>query len=181
MIKRVPSSRFASPEAFHALLVIASLLGLSSCAGSSGEEFDQSTLVLHLDYRSGGDAPLGFLMSFFEDGRIRFQSPRWKVLWSELSEVEGRHLQTLLQSPEFRQTVEIQTREGPEFGCCDAHELGIFLGPEAKPATVWFNSSEPLPKQLYELLRYMNKVGEEHFGRRFSLLFSHESIEARKH
>lgn len=178
LAKRGIQSRWSSPVPFLAILLIVSQLGLNSCSQAAEQEFDPSSIVLHMDYRSGGDAPLGFLMSFFEDGRVRFLSPRWKVAWSQLSKVESQHLQAALQSPEFLRSVEIQIEEGPQFACCDAHEVGIFLGPEATPASVWFNSSEPPPpKRLYELVQFVNRVGKEHFGRRFSIPMPHERIE----
>lgn len=163
--------------AFYAMLVVVSLLGATSCTGPSDQEFDLSSVVLHVEYRSGGDAPLSFLMSFFDDGQIRFLSPRGKVLWSQLTEVESRHLQALRRSPEFKKSVESQVDEGPAFGCCDAHEVGVFLGPTARPATVWFNSSKSAPTPLYDVLRFINEVGEAHFGRRFSLRLPLEKLE----
>lgn len=169
--------KLAISTVFYAVLVVLSMLGGTSCTGPSDQEFDLSGLVLHVEYRSGGDAPLGFLMSFFDDGRIRFLSPRRKVLWSRLTEVENHHLQALRRSPEFQRSIEFQVDEGPTFGCCDAHEVGIFLGPKARPATIWFNSSKSAPTPLYDVLRFINKIGDAHFGRRFSLRLPLEKLE----
>lgn len=173
--------QFARLVALYLIVGMTSLLGGYSCTGSNDQHIDPSSLVLHIEYRSGGDAPLGFIMSFFEDGRIRFLSPRWKVLWSDLSAVEMHHLQDLLGSPEFQRRFELQVKEGPVFGCCDAQEVGIFLGPEARPATVWFDSSKLAPKPLREILEFVDTVGEAHFGRRFSLRLPLQNLEPRDH
>lgn len=145
------------------------LIGLCCCTHKAGEELDTSELILHLDYRSGGDAPLGFLMSFFEDGRVRFLSPRHKERWSRLSTDETKDLQALLRSADFQQGVEIQAREGPRFACCDAEEVGIFLSAVAEPVSVTFTASSAAPQPLYELIRMVNRIGRANFGRRYSL------------
>lgn len=150
-----------------ALVVFALTLGCST--RSTDSDLDLSTLVLHIDYRNGGDAPLGFLMSFFEDGRVRFLSPRWKILWSELSTEEHRSLQEMLRSPSFQKSLEFQAERGPRFACCDTKEVGIFLGLHAQPISVAFSSSAETAEPLLELVKFVNRTGSKHFGRRFSI------------
>ena len=169
-----------SPSPFQAIIlmpaVIALLLAMNSCTRSVDADLDLSRLVLHLDYRSGGDAPLGFLMSFFEDGKIRFLSPRWKILWSQLSDVERRYLEHVLLSPNLREIIQRQAEDGPRFACCDAEEVGIFLGAAAMPASVRFGPSPDAPEELIRLVQFVNSVGEAHFGRKFNLPLPEDDV-----
>lgn len=75
----------------------------------------------------------------------------------------------------------MQARHGPAFGCCDAQEVGIFLEFEGEPVSVRFDRSETAPKPLYELVQFVNRVGQVHFGRRFSLPLPQERIDPRAH
>jgi hypothetical protein len=90
-----------SPKLLSTLVLVAAF---SSWGCASTEPLSDSSLppfVLHLDYRNGGDAPLAFALSFFEDGRARLDSPRGKTRWATIDEADRTALIALRTSRGF--------------------------------------------------------------------------------
>lgn len=152
------------------LSVVVLVVALCSfgCASTSPTS-DSSPFVLHLDYRNGGDGPLVFALSFFEDGRARLDSPRGKTRWATLGESDRAALTALRTSEPFSSAVEQLRASGPPFACCDAREVGIYESPASQPAALRFDKLGTMPEALLELVRMSNRLGKKYFGRHYSL------------
>jgi hypothetical protein len=153
---------------FGTVLLVAVLCSFG-CASTSPVSDSSLPFVLHLDYRSGGDAPLRFALTFFENGRARLDSPRGKTFWATLDEADHGALTALRTSETFSSAVEHLKTSGPSFACCDAREVGIYESPAAQPAALRFNNFDAAPEALLDLVRISNKIGKKYFGRHYSL------------
>lgn len=153
------------PRLFAGVLLVIAIACAS--ARTSDQQFDASDVLLHVDYRSGGDTPIGFLLTFLADGQVWYLSPSWKTHWGKLNDRELSALRSLMGSREFWAGVEIMRSTGPAFACCDAEEIGIFLGSESPPFAVVFDELDRVPQPVLQLLSFLNRAGEHHFGRRY--------------
>lgn len=156
-------------RAIAATLFVATALG---CVGapSSDSNFDSSTVLLHLDYRTGGDAPLGLLLTFMDGGRVRYHSPNRRTHWANLSTPDQKRFLELVGSPKFREDIAQMERDAQHsFACCDSHELGIYTSVDAIPVAVRFQEPELVPGSVEALVRLVNRIGHKYFGRRYRL------------
>lgn len=148
------------------LALIGLMLSFLSCSKQPLNLDIEAPWIAHLEYRSGGEAPLGFVVTVFEDGRLRFFSPRHKVRWSQLSETEKGALAGALQAPSLSAELQELRRKGPRFGCCDLEEIGIWLTP-AEQANAVALTSGPRPAGVLALVELIVEIGTRHFGRHF--------------
>jgi hypothetical protein len=108
-------------------------------------------------------------MSFLLDGKIAYFSPRWERREAQLSDREHKELEQLVSVPEFIEAIERQRLAGPRFGCCDAHEVGVFLRGQEEPAAIVFESSIEIPQPILEVLEFVDRVGRDRFLREYRL------------
>ncbi len=125
---------------------------------------DQPAVLLHIDYRSGGDSPIGFLMTFREDRTVRLLSPRGTVRVKRMSSADATELRALLQSTEVVAWLDSMRTTGNEFACCDAREAGIYLGEVAPPIAVRLDEPAKLDGGGVRLFEYLNRVRRHYFG-----------------
>ena len=159
---------------FNPSRLCAGLLAAVSLACASmparHEQPDLSDALLHIEYRSGGDAPVGFLLTVLDNGRVRYYSPRWRTYWAKLSDGELAELRTLIRSPDFLAGVEtINTLR--QFACCDSEEIGLSLGPEPHLIPIALDRPEIIPEPILDLLTFLNLTAKSHFGRRWTMPF----------
>lgn len=153
-----------------ALLLVMAATGWLACTSPRGAPApDEPAVLLHLDYRSGGDAPIGFLMTFREDRSVRLLSPRGTVRIKKISAADAAELQVLLQSREVVAWLGSVKATGDKFACCDAKEVGIYLGEGT--AAIGVRLDEPGGPTAGEvrLFKYLNRVGRHYFGGRYSI------------
>lgn len=131
---------------------------------------DEALIRLHVEYRSGGEAPLGFLWTYFEDGTVRYYSPRGKVRWAELSATDAAELESLLESTELRAELARLRRAYPAFGCCDYEEVGIALGVDQQMTGYALEATaDENFHVIARLLELVDELGRRYFGRHYGL------------
>lgn len=150
------------------LAVVSLSLALSACSGAPRIGSVVHNFILHLEYRGGGDAPVGFLLTVLENDRVRLYSPHWKEYWSRLSSSEATALRGMLASPELRAALALAQAESPEFGCCDLQEVGVWLSSGSQPVSIPLESGE-VPAAVGRLFEFVNSVASRHFGSRFAV------------
>lgn len=159
------------PVALQRVLSVTMAALLLSCGTASSkteQSLDPDGAILHLDYRTGGDAPLGFYLTVWKDGRLRDLSPRGRERWAKLDAVEQERVETLLQGSALASAFESIPVETRPFACCDFHEVGVYVDAERPPIALPFGD-DPLPPEILAFLAFINELGREHFGRNYSM------------
>lgn len=149
-------------------LILALLIATLCACHSARPTPEWSQLILHIDYRSGGDAPWGQLLTFFPSRRVRLHSPEWKERWTVLSEEEWLAFTTALN--EARPLLVELDEDGYPFACCDYEEIGLYLSHDSHAIGLRVDPPEHLPSRVHGLLVVINGLGRRHFGRHFSSL-----------
>lgn len=139
---------------------------LLACASTPARPPLES-FALHLDYRTGGDAPLSLQLTVFRDGQVRLLSPAWRAYWSQLDDVDLRAFLALRDSAELASALEHLREDGARFACCDVEEVGIFETAASGAAAA--RAGHAAPRVVGDLIRWANRVGESYFGRRYLL------------
>lgn len=147
-----------------ALLLVASLGGCFSASQPPA----WSELMLHLDYRSGGEAGYGQLLTFFPDRHVRLYSTNWKERWSVLSPEEWALLEVALS--DARTDLTKLNEEGYPFACCDNEEIGVYLSIDSEAMGLRIDPPEDTPPTVRELLMVINDLGQAHFSKRYMVL-----------
>lgn len=164
--KVTPTVRLRSQ---FALLLLTAAAGLACILPRAASEPAEPAILLHIDFRSGGDAPIGFLMTFREDRSVRLLSPRGAVRMNKISSTDAAELQALLQSREVVAWLGSVKATGDEFACCDAKEVGIYLGDAAEPIGVRLDEPGGPAAGEIRLFEYLNRVGRHYFGSRYTI------------
>ena len=150
--------------------LLLALLWIGCVALQAGEQvIDPGEVVLHVDYRSGGDSPIGFLMTFLRDGRVRYYSPSRRAHWTELQPEDFSRLMELIVSPQFNGDLDLLRGASEAFACCDSHEVGIFVGATATPVAVTFDEQPITPCSVQMLMILINRYGDQYFGRHYRI------------
>ncbi len=168
-------------SAIRTVSLVAAVLcfGASCSLPQSHRDEALANFIVHLDYRSGGDAPVGFLMTVMADGRVRFLSPDWETYWRSLSEDDMASALAIFRSSELSNlAAHLEEESGNRFGCCDAKELGVYLSSESEPIGVNFEVESSRPAVVLALVQFVNEIGKKYFRERYSLPLPVVSLEA---
>ena len=142
-------------------------------------EVDIEERILHLDYRSGGDVPGGFLITFLSDGAVRLHSPHRKTAWSRLSAEDFSVLTELIQSNAFSSAIDALKAASSSFACCDYNELAIYLNSADEPLVIIFGSELSRLAAVVRFTELVNRIGDTYFRAHYRLsLPSPEGVEA---
>lgn len=166
----ISSTRKPMPRQLFGFFLMPLIAATSlACAGAEPKEpeLDPSKVILHLDYRSGGDAPVSFLLTFFDDRSVRYYTPRRKILWERLDAETWTELKWLIGSSEFHGALEQLRASSRPFACCDQQEVGIFLGAAATPVALDFDQERSAPEPIEALIVLVNTIARECFGHRY--------------
>lgn len=144
------------------LLGVALLCAFSCTYARSTREYPSRPLV-HLEYRSGGDAPLGFILTFYDDRRLRFVAPDGKIHQARLPKEEFAELQSVIASDAFGNELRELRQHGQRFGCCDAREIGVYVGSVDEPVAVVLESGYGRGAAMTRLIQLVNGVGHRNF------------------
>lgn len=155
------------------ILMMGFIVGIALAACSGGTtldgELERDRVLLHLDYRSGGDAPLSFIMTFLDDGRVRYYSPHRKVHWAHLDREDRRRLEEIVVSPRLRDDLTNTQSPGNSFACCDRREVGVFFGADVSPVVIDFEETFDAPETVRDLVSWVNRMGRQYFGGRYRM------------
>ena len=156
----------------NALVGLAVATALTSCGAGPALESTVGVrpVLLQVDYRDGGPGPIGFLLSIFEDGAVRFYSPRWRPYWSRLSAADLAEAHRFVASGSLDALNKELTTLYPHysFACCDFRELGIVLGQQYSLG-IPIHDDHPVPNEATNFIDFINRLGRYYFGHRYSL------------
>lgn len=136
------------------------------CLHTPIEETINKPVVLHLEYRTGGDGPLVVLVSWFQDGSVRFRADSGRVYWSKLTDPDLRSLETIVDSVGFLASLAKLRQKG--VSCCDLEEVAIYRRTTSDGVHVVFEDSTKAPAPVASLIAFVNRLGTKYFGRHYA-------------
>lgn len=151
------------------LTLVAIVVG-TACVGLRPDQTTSKPLELHVEFRSGGDAPLGFQLSVFKDATARYLATTGRSSWVRQDAEDSEALQDLATSSEFGLALDTLRARSRPFGCCDFRELGIYTKPTEEAAPAVLEPTSELPGTVQELITTINRIGAKYFRRVYSSL-----------
>lgn len=164
--------RFATTDRQRSALARASVLCILTALGCSTAQYPETLEdvipLLHVEYRDGGDAPIGFLLTVLEDGQVRYYSPTRKIRWRTLAAKDLASLKKTIFDSESSSPVAALESTEYRFGCCDYREVGIAIRSVGKVSGVDLSADATVEASVKALLEQINRLGAEYFPRAYT-------------